>query len=96
MAKLIVRGGKIIKDYSAEVIHCRHCGLVLSRFDLPAPEGPYMKGMHCWSHMRIGVLCPPIIVNERTVQTSAEPSEYVREIFDAAINAVRLESNAHD
>jgi len=38
---------------------CKHCHRAITRIDLPAPEGPYMKGEHGWIHVSpTGVFCP--------------------------------------
>lgn len=38
--------------------HCKNCKRAITRIDLPAPEGPEMKGMHGWVHVGPpGVFC---------------------------------------
>lgn len=58
------------------VPHCKNCGRAITRIDLPAPEGPDMKGMHGWLHVSpAGVFCPPYMENGEWKQPTVEPDD---------------------
>jgi hypothetical protein len=85
--------GRSVDDWPNQVIRCKHCGLPLNRIDLPAPEGPDRKGMHGWIHHGVSgpgsaVFCPSRTLGGPSLGV-AEPSDYVKTLFDRAIQAAR-------
>jgi hypothetical protein len=90
--KTDVFGGRV-DDWPDQVIRCKHCGLPLNRIDLPPPEGPDMKGIHGWIHHGVSgpgsaVFCPSRTLGGPSLGI-AEPSDYVKTLFDRAIRAAR-------
>lgn len=84
-------GVAVPDGWPEQFIICKHCGLHLTRIDMPPPEGPTMQGQAGWLHANgIGVFCPAAVdQDQQPLVTSAEPSDFIAALFKNAIAVAR-------